>query len=117
MLDNEVVVYEQLKDWKYGAIYGAYEPQTDTIHILLSDADTMDRALSHERKHRARRNKPTFQLAQLFNTPLIRSAMLLAMLVTGFYALISFDTRPIASIFSVYFITGLAAVYEERKAK
>jgi hypothetical protein len=114
---KEKIEYVALKDWKYGDKTGAYQPYTDTIYILISDPPVMERALQHERIHRSRRNQPTFKLAVLISTPGIPNLMLFALLVAGVYWFLSGVLVPLASIFSIYWITLLSRVYEEWKAE
>jgi hypothetical protein len=113
---SEKIVYEPLKTWQYGEKTGYYEPNTDTIHILLSDQDIMDKTLEHELKHRSRRNKPTFQLAILYNMPPLKNLMVLLMLVFGVYGFLAMNLVPFASIAIVYFLTFTAKIYEEKQA-
>ena len=116
-MSKENIVYEEQKNWKFGTATGYYEPATDTIHILLgSDEHTQWKTLEHERKHRSRRNKPTFQLSLLINTPAIRNFMVMFLLIFGVYGVLSVNFVPFFSVAIVYLVTLASKIYEEKQA-
>lgn len=115
-MSEENIIYEPLNKWTGGQTLGYYEPETDTIHILLSDQDTMDKVLKHELKHRARRNKPTFKLAQILNTPSLKNLTYLFLMTLSIYGVLTLEFRPLIAVFSVYIITLASSLYEEKQA-
>jgi hypothetical protein len=122
MLNEENIVYVPLKEWKLGNAKGAYEPSADIIYILLSDEAEMDKALRHELIHRARRNKLTFKLARLINTPILKAFMDLFLLVSIVYVCLSLlfnhvpELTPILSVALIYLASLFSKLYEEKQA-
>lgn len=124
MLESENVVYVPLKDWKLGSALGSYEPSNDTIYILINDGPEMAKALEHERIHRSRRNKPTFKLARVINTPIVKTFVELFLFFTAIYGLMAINIEPeryqvftpFLSMAVIYLASLFSKLYEEKQA-
>ena len=81
MSDKPTIYYDNLDNWKGGSNDGYCEQKSNCIHVLKGEYQEL-RTVNHEIAHLARRDKLTFKLASLANTPLILGAITMLLVLT-----------------------------------
>jgi hypothetical protein len=94
-----------------GKAGGYYEPSSDEIHILRGK-DAEFRALLHEKIHASRRDKLTFKLAEVIQTPTMTHMLTGIMLVLAVLAVFG-SWIPFFFMASLFLFLLSCHAYEE----